>query len=143
MYNWRTLSFLVFGFTFWVASMTVTVAVWMALSASSESEPMPGMGRIRDSSNSIKTEDEGEASLTPIPSEGSPGRRQIALPASGTRNEEEEIKREEEIEESTMIEPLIKEQGEGYAEGPPGASTQSRFTPSAEGAQRRRTPFSE
>lgn len=143
MYNWRTFSFVTFTFTFWAVSMMVTFAVWMALSAAPESGSAPAVGNSRDSTSSIKTEDGDGDSFVSTPSENSPGRRQSTSPTRRTKKDEQDIKREEEIEESTMIEPLLKENVEGNTGGLPGASTQSQLSPGNEGTQRRRTPFSE
>ncbi|KAL1953173.1 hypothetical protein VTO42DRAFT_3433 [Malbranchea cinnamomea] len=141
MYNWRLLSFMLFSFTFWVVSILVAFAVWMALSAAPESKSRPSVESTNGNTPSVKAESEdGDRTPPGLPQDSAGGEK--VTPSPQLKTEDEAIKQEEEIEESTIIEPLIKQSGEGV----PGASTQYRFTPGVEdtqGVQRRRTPFSE
>jgi hypothetical protein len=110
MYQWRAISFLIFGSMFWVVSMISTSLVWFLLG--SHLEPDLGVTKKEDvfevgeiSSDSVKDESEDEVSNGSSAAAEFPALRRLV-----------DIKEEPEIEESTMIEPLIRETGGGVGE---------------------------
>lgn len=136
MYNWRIFSFFAFTSIFWFVSMASATVVWTALSSSIG--PVTEPERLEDTpikyedddteDNTVKEESDDDVKLehhypeaTGTGSAG-PSRRPRQL---RFRDEvgPEELKKEEEIEESTMIEPLRSELEAGR-------STQSRFNTS-------------
>jgi cytoskeletal protein RodZ len=124
MYNWRILSFVTFSSFSWIVSMAVASAVWMALSAQPAPQAPPPE---KDESEGVKSEEsEDEVNLSSSSSTED-------QPHTQTEKEKAAIKKEEEIEESTMIEPLSKDLREG-------TSTQFAIpgSGSGEGRQRRK-----
>ncbi|PGH17815.1 hypothetical protein AJ79_00956 [Helicocarpus griseus UAMH5409] len=127
MYNWRILSFLTFSSTFWVVSMVCTSSVWIAL-ASQEGGPAlvkkPKREIKEDGSDISVKEEEGSEDEEETRRLSSRRERRLS-------SEAEQIKKEEDIEESTMIQPLVGE-GEtevktsGSATTGPGRSVQRR-----------------
>lgn len=99
MYNWRIVSFLTFSSAFWVFSMAVTCSVWMVLSLSDD-DPADRKaikkenfgGGDDDFGISIKKEQGRE----PTPS-GS---------TAMVGDDSKKVKKEEDVEESTALEPL-------------------------------------
>jgi hypothetical protein len=123
MYNWRILSFVAFSSFSWIVSMAVASAVWMALSAPPAPRAAPSEN---DEGESVKSEEiEDEVNISSSSTEDEPHMQ--------AEKEKAAIKKEEEIEESTTIEPLSKDLTEG-------TSTQFAFhgSGSGEGRQRRR-----
>lgn len=113
MYNWRIFSFVVFSSTFWFTSVTAMSTVWVVLSsAQGQKEIVPKIDESdsQDSDVSIKEESDDESRF-----------RVSELLKERRRSATKAIKEEQDIEESTTIEPLVsKDLGEA------GASTQSR-----------------
>ncbi|EEP82490.1 conserved hypothetical protein [Uncinocarpus reesii 1704] len=120
MYNWRILSFVTFSSMFWLTSVAATSAVWMALSSSSALEDtVPEIEKAESEDNGGSVKDESEDDDHFGLSEEIIQKRERSL----TRV----IKEEEEIEESTMIEPLMPVNlGNTTEAGEASASTQSR-----------------
>ncbi|KAK2809619.1 hypothetical protein FQN50_003676 [Emmonsiellopsis sp. PD_5] len=134
MYNWRILSFVIFTSTFWFVSMICTSSVWIAL-ANQEEPIIPTIAR----KPKLEAEEEGDASDSSIKEEsedeGHDSSRLSLRRERRASSEADRIKKEENIEESTMIQPLV---GEGETEVDPSPAGASTGADSERPAQRRR-----
>ncbi|EEH19910.2 5'/3'-nucleotidase SurE [Paracoccidioides brasiliensis Pb03] len=107
IYSWRILSFLIFSSTFWVVAMICTSSVWLALASQEEATPIkrPKLEEAEEdggSSDVAVKEDESEEEGGNYPG--------LGLERDGQQSSEvETIKKEEDIEESTKIQPFIRE----------------------------------
>lgn len=114
MYNWRITSFLMFSSAFWVFSMMVTCAVWMVLAYSGHgSSEVKSIKEEKSSDDEWdeereETQDDSTRSIEAGTSEAS-GELTPKRATSTSRGEDkmEKVKKEEDIEESTAIDPLI------------------------------------
>ncbi|KAK2786872.1 hypothetical protein FQN52_007616 [Onygenales sp. PD_12] len=134
MYNWRTLSFVIFTSTFWFVSMICTSSVWIAL-ANQEEPIIPTIAR----KPKLEEEEEGDGSDISIKEESEDevheSSRLSLRRERRASSEADRIKKEEDIEESTMIQPLV---GEGEPEVDPSPAGSSTGADSERPAQRRR-----
>ena len=103
MYNWRTVSFITFSSAFWIFSMIVTCAVWMALSYSTQ-KAIKEEEFSDDEWGAEGEQKHTETGTTEASDESTPSRS--TTPPRGD-DEARKIKKEEEIEETSAIDPLI------------------------------------
>ncbi|PGH23343.1 hypothetical protein AJ80_02596 [Polytolypa hystricis UAMH7299] len=142
MYNWRIASFVTFCSIFWIVATASASAIWMSLS-SIEEEKTKEEKEEEVVEEELESSEAKEESLsdTSVKSESDYDEEDEPGPSSHSRHvswaptppidddDAEQIRREEEIEESTMIEPLVSDSGEAVSENEPGMgrSTQSTF----------------
>lgn len=127
MYNWRITSFLMFSSAFWVFSMMVTCAVWVVLANSGHDSS--DVKAIKGEEYSDDEWDEGQEDIkvrsghtiqggaSETSGESTPRRSTSASRERDTAK----VKKEEDIEETAAIDPLIpiaeREDEEDHSEG--------------------------
>ncbi|EEQ83880.1 hypothetical protein RJZ56_002110 [Blastomyces dermatitidis] len=107
MYNWKILSFLTFSSTFWIVSMLFTSSVWIALAGQAE-PTFKKRPKLED-----EAEEENSSDVSVKEEEGSDDEdsssKLIKQRKRRMRNEPGQIKKEEDTEESTVLQTLARE----------------------------------
>ncbi|PGH30598.1 hypothetical protein GX50_06636 [[Emmonsia] crescens] len=140
MYTWRILSLLTFSTTFWIVSMICTSSVWIALA--SQAEPtLTKRPKLEEEDEDEKGENRSNSSVKEEEgSDDEDGSSRLSLRRERRMSSEaEQIKKEEDIEESTMIQPLAgEEELEVEADTHTTSSSQTTVRENSEPAVQRR-----
>ncbi|EEH39704.2 TTL domain-containing protein [Paracoccidioides lutzii Pb01] len=113
IYNWRILSFLIFSSTFWVVAMICTSSVWLALASQKEATSIkrPKLEEEEEAEEAKKDGGSSDVAVKEDESEEEGGNYPgLGLEHDGQQSSEVEmIKKEEDIEESSKIQPFVRE----------------------------------